>query len=374
MKKYYCLFLLLIACNSIDKKSSSSKIKSNISEISALPLVVNFPTDNLSNPDKIELGRLLFYDPILSGNKDVAYASCHLPDFAYSDGLDLSLGVGGQGIGSKRFFQTINKNISFLKRNSQSLINVAFNGITNGESSQPENAPMFWDLRAKSLEKQCIVPIKNLEEMRGDNILEKEIFTIVEKRINNIPEYKKLFKQSFATNNKINIEMIAKAIATFERNIVSSQSRFDLYMRGDKSQLSESEILGREAFLKSGCIKCHNGPMFSDYTLHTIGVAINPKLKKIDYGTSKKFDFRTPSLRNLRYSAPYMHNGTLQNLQQVLEFYEDLSGSKIRNNLVNENQLDSLVSHIKLEFKDISLIIEFLNTLNDDNFDKKITN
>ncbi len=162
------------------------------------------------------------------------------------------------------------------------------------------------------------------------------------------------------------------AIATFERSLISNKSRFDLYMRGDSSQLSYNEILGMKAFLKSGCGKCHNGPMFSDFQAHAMGVADNEKLKKIDDGISAKFAFRTPTLRNLQFTFPYMHNGKIKTLTQVLEFYEDLSGNKIQNTNIKTNQLDPLTNQLKLNFKDISLILEFLNTLNDNNFDKSI--
>ncbi len=112
--------------------------------------------------------------------------------------------------------------------------------------------------------------------------------------------------------------------------------------------------------------------MFSDYKTHAIGVADNENLKLSDEGFEKKYAFRTPSLRNLRFTFPYMHSGKLKTLENVLEFYEDLSGGKIANPLVKSTQIDPLIENLKVEFKDISSIVEFLNTLNDDKIDKTI--
>ena len=114
------------------------------------------PVDNPSNPSIVELGRLLFWDPILSGNKDVACATCHHPDFGYAENLDISIGVNGVGLGSARHFNEENS-IPFVQRNSQSVLNTAFNGIDEEGSYDPQTAPMFWDLRAKGLEELYVV-------------------------------------------------------------------------------------------------------------------------------------------------------------------------------------------------------------------------
>ena len=110
--------------------------------------------------------------------------------------------------------------------------------------------------------------------------------------------------------------------------------------------------------------------MFSDYKIHTLSVPENDKLTKIDDGFEQQFGFRTPTLRNLRFTAPYMHNGTLPNLKMILEFYEDLSFNKSRNTEVAINTVDTLAKNLTLKVKDMSSIISFLNTLNDENFDK----
>ncbi len=170
----------------------------------------------------------------------------------------------------------------------------------------------------------------------------------------------------------ITVENMAKAIAAYERTLVGGNSRFDQYLRGDKNALSINEVDGMQAFLKSGCAKCHNGPMLSDYQLHALGVADNEKLAQSDAGVDNQYKFRTPTWRNAGYTAPYRHSGTLKTLEHVLEFYEDLAGDKIRNPKVKKEQLDPIVENLKVDFKDISLIVEFLNTLNDDQFDRSV--
>ncbi len=361
-----------MACNFSNKTEKKVKIKSDdITVLAALPEQASHPANNIPNIDKIELGKLLFFDPILSGNKDVACASCHHPEFGFAESLDISIGVNGKGLGSKRSFD--NKNdIPFVKRNSQTVLNTAFNGYTKNMETEPSKAPMFWDLRAESLEKQALEPIKAFEEMRGHAFDEKDALPNILKRLQNINQYQILFEKAFGQKNAITIENLGKAIASYERTLIANNTRFDQYMRGDKTALSQNEIEGMMAFLKAGCAQCHNGPMFSDFKTHALGIDDNEKLSFIDNGFQKKEEFRTPSLRNLRFTFPYMHNGTIKTLENVLEFYEDLSGGKIRNQRIEPHQIDPLIKNLKLEFRDISSMVEFLNTLNDDHFDKSI--
>ncbi|TMM58041.1 cytochrome-c peroxidase [Maribacter algarum] len=339
--------------------------------ITALPENVKFPDDNPFSERKVELGRLLFFDPILSGNKDVACATCHHPSSGYAEFRDLSIGPNARGFGSKRKFNAQN-DIPFVKRNSQTVINTAFNGIDTRDRYDPETATMFWDERAKSLEKQALEPIKAFEEMRGHGFEETEILEEVVKRLREITEYQELFAAAFGGKNAISVENLGNAIATFERTLVTNNSRFDQFMRGDEDAILLSEKDGFELFKSVGCVNCHNGPMFSDYKIHILGVPDNNKLVEIDKGVRDSFAFRTPSLRNLRFTAPYMHNGSLKNLRQVLEFYEDIAGGKERNPSVSKSQYDPFVRELKLSVKEMSLIISFLNTLNDDSFDKTI--
>ena len=371
----YIQFLFLLVFLSSCGEDRYVKISKNVPKvstaISALPETVKSPKDNPPSEEKVVLGRLLFFDPILSGNKDVACATCHHPSSGYSEFRDLSIGPNARGFGGKRKFNAQN-DIPFVKRNSQTVINTAFNGIDTRDRYDPESAPMFWDERSKSLEKQALEPIKAFEEMRGHGFEETEILDEVVQRLRKIPEYQKLFSKAFDGENAISVENLSKAIATFERTLVTNNSRFDQYMRGDEDAILLSEKDGFELFKSVGCVNCHNGPMFSDYKIHILGVPDNNKLLEIDKGVKDSFAFRTPSLRNLRFTAPYMHNGSLKNLRQVLEFYEDIAGGKERNPSVSKLQYDPFVRELKLSVKEMSLIISFLNTLNDDSFDKTI--
>ncbi len=338
---------------------------------SALPGEVKDPDNNLSSPEKVVLGKLLFYDPILSGDKDVACATCHHPSTGYAEYRDISIGVNGVGFGSRRHFKAPNK-IPFVKRNANTILNTAYNGISTSNRYDPENAPMFWDLRVNSLEKQAVEPILALEEMRGLNYEKPEILLEVVNRLKNIPEYVSLFKEAFDETEPISEQNIGKAIAAFERTLVTADTRFDQYMRGDEDAISLSEKDGFNSFKEAGCGNCHNGPMFSDFKPHTLGVPENPKLPAFDMGMDSTYAFRTPSLRNLRFTAPYMHNGRFQTLKEVLEFYEDIANGKMRHEVLVEDQLDTLVNEIELSVREMAPIISFLNTLNETNFDKEI--
>ncbi len=366
------IFLFQWACTQEQKPAGKKKKKTTetIAVLGALPMDIADPPDNPTTPEKVGLGRLLFFDPILSGNKDVACATCHQPDFGYAEFLETSIGVNGRGVGSKRRFLEPN-DIPFVRRNSQSILNTAFNGITNSGPYHPVSAPMFWDLRAKGLEEQALVPIRTLEEMRGHGYAEDDIVEEVVQRVAGIKEYVALFEKAFPGEGQpVNAGNMAKAIASFERTLTGGNTRFDRYMRGDSAALSASEKDGLNLFLSSGCAKCHNGPMFSDFKPHALGAPDSDNHKAPDTGMDENFAFRTPTLRNLRYTAPYMHSGKFTTLKQVLEFYEDIAGGKIRNPHVKPEQIDDLVREMTVNFKDISRIVEFINVLNDDSFDR----
>ena len=363
----------LVSCNSEKKKNTENyvSIPKIDTRVNALPLKIKSPKNNPQSEEKTNLGRLLFFDPILSGDKDIACVSCHHPSNGYAEFRDISIGTNGKGLGLTRVFKKPNE-IPFVKRNAHTVLNTAFNGITPSNNYNPEKSPMFWDSRVNSLEAQAIEPIKAMEEMRGLNYTEESILVEVVKRLKGIPEYQELFKNVFENDNSITIENIGKAIAAYERTLVTNNSRFDKYMRGETDAISLGEKEGFDLFKKVGCVNCHNGPMFSDFKIHTLSVPENDKLTKVDDGFEQQFGFRTPTLRNLRFTAPYMHNGTLPNLKMVLEFYEDLSFNKSRNPEVTTTIVDTLAKNLTLKVKDMSSIISFLNTLNDDNFDKII--
>lgn len=366
--------ILIDACRSSENKTKPSKKAETTQpteKLGALPALYKSPADNPSTPEKIELGRLLFYDPVLSGAKDIACATCHHPEFGYSENIELSIGTNAEGLGENRRFNTPN-DIPFVKRNSQTLLNSAFNGIDMEGNYSPENAPMFWDVRASSLEQQAMMPVKTFEEMRGHGFTEDMIVKEIVTRINKIKKYRDLFANVFAQPDAVSETNISKALAAFQRSLIANNSRFDKYMRGDQSALSGREIEGMEIFINTGCVRCHNGPMLSDYKTHILGIADNEKLSVSDSGYNKTYAFRTPSLRNLRFTSPYMHSGKIATLENVFFFYEDLHDKKLPNKNVNKVQLDTLAQMLNVQFKDANQVIEFLNTLNDGSYDKKI--
>jgi cytochrome c peroxidase len=336
--------------------------------LSALPQTVKAPPDNPPSTDKAALGKLLFWDPILSGNRDVACASCHHPRFGYAENRDLSIGVNGVGLGEDRQFTSPNS-IPFVKRNSQTLLNAAFNGIDETGRYDPAAAPMFWDMRAASLESQALEPIKAFEEMRGDAYGEGKAVDAAVARLNAIPEYRALFAKAFGVANPVTAGNLAKALATFERTLLANNSPFDRYMRGDRAAMTGAQIAGMQRFESTGCTNCHNGPMFSDYKAHVLGVPDNEKLAESDRGVmDNPYAFRTASLRNLAYTAPYMHNGAFQTLEEVVRFYR----RGPRNPNVARQDVDRLVRQLRRPGRATGEIIEFLSALNDDSFDKSI--
>jgi cytochrome c peroxidase len=368
---YLILIIAFVGCNNATKKKVEKLISIDNDVYLPLPEIVEEPKDNISNAEKIRLGKLLFYDPILSGSKDVACVTCHHPSFGYAEPLDISIGVNGVGLGLKRKFKNPDS-VNFVKRNANTILNTAYNGITIKGEYHSKNAPMFWDLREKGLEAQALMPIQTLEEMRGTSIGEHEILDVIIARLQSTPEYVELFEKAFLSEKTINKENLAKAIAAFERSLITPNSRFDKYVQGDENALSLAEKDGFNLFKKAKCNSCHSGPMFSDYKMHILSVDDNTKLNFLDTGIDSTYAFRTPSLRNLRYTAPYMHNGNLQDLQAVLEFYEDISNGNSKNVNVPVKNIDSLARQIQIKVMDMSFIISFLNSLNSEEFDRVI--
>lgn len=339
-------------------------------QLSALPAEVRSPPDNPSTPDKIELGRLLFWDAILSGTRDVACATCHHPDFGYAESLDISIGAHGAGLGASRRFDAGGWRPR-VKRNSQTVLNVAFNGIDAGGSYDPSRAPMFWDLRTTSLETQALEPLKALDEMRGGAYPEAAALNIVVSRLDAIPEYRARFTRVFGGASPVSTANLGRALAAFQRSLVAADTPFDRFKRGDSSAMTPLQVAGMIRFARIGCANCHAGPMFSDYALRVLGVADNPKLPSSDAGAGRQYAFRTPTLRNLRYTAPYMHSGMLATLDDVMEFYEDLSDGRTRNPKVGRGDVDQFLLRLDVAGSKRELIA-FLDALSDDRFDRTV--
>ncbi len=253
---------------------------------------VKHPADNPFNAAKRDLGKMLFFDPRLSVSGQIACASCHDPQLGWGDGKRLAFGhdrkLGG--------------------RNAMTILNTAFYD------------KLFWDGRAVSLEDQARFPVQDHLEMN-------EKLGDMENRVKNYSGYKPLFKKAFG-NEEINMDKIFKAIATFERTIVSPPSRFDLFIKGKQEAMTDDEVLGLHVYrTKAGCINCHNTPLFSDNKFHNDGQTLwgsenedlglyNVTKQKEDVGK-----FKTPSLREVVNTGPWFHHGNFPTLKDVVLFY-----------------------------------------------------
>ena len=251
-----------------------------------------YPANNLFKAEKEKLGKILFFDPRLSASKQIACASCHDPELGWGDGKRVAYG-----------HDRLNG-----KRNAMTIINTGF------------YEKFFWDGRANSLEHQSGFPVADHVEMNMDLVG-------MVKNVAQIEGYKSLFAAAFG-NEEINLDKIQKAIATFERGIVSTNSRFDSFVKGNAKALKDDEVVGLHLFrTKARCINCHNTPLFSDNKFHNDGQALlGSKFEDLGlYNVTKDLKdvgkMRTPSLRETNITGPWMHHGNFPSLKDVIEFY-----------------------------------------------------
>jgi cytochrome c peroxidase len=274
----------------------------------AFPTEIVQPADNPTTPEKVELGKLLFFDPILSDDNTLSCAHCHHPHLGFSDGLPRSRGRGGKGAGRER-----TGGIE-LTRGAPTLWNTVY------------NHRQFWDGRAAHLEEQARMVITTPEEINADP-------AELVRELKAIPEYRALFDKAFGGKNgeAITFKNITYALAAFQRTLVSFNSRFDRYAAGDGSALSPQEKRGLKLFLspKTRCNECHGIPTFANRDFKVIGVP-DPKDGPADVakpeaergrGGGPNGAFKIPTLRNIALTAPYMHNGVFETLEEVLDFY-----------------------------------------------------
>ena len=256
------------------------------------PAVVPSPQDNRPTAERIALGRTLFFDPRLSGSEMISCATCHNPAMGWSDGQPAAVGHA-----SKR-----------LKRATPTIINAAYLPL------------QMWDGRKNSLEDQALGPIESADEM---NLALEEL----ESRLNAIPDYRPMFERAYPGEG-ISRTTVAKAIASFERTVVSTQSAFDRWSAGDKRAMSESAQRGFTLFTgKAQCNLCHQGFNFTDNGFHNIGVrGLGSDADEGRFAHRKvkvlKGAFKTPTLRDIELTAPYMHNGSYKKLEQVVDHYD----------------------------------------------------
>ena len=271
-------------------------------------------------------------------------------------------------MGAGRKFREANS-LSPLTRNTPTILNTGFNGLVAGKKLDPASSPMFWDSRVQSLEAQALTPIKTRDEMRGDACRESEAVEQAVARLRANAEYRRLFGTAFGQTEDaaISADRLAKAIAAFERSLATATTPFDRFLRGDAFALNAEQQRGLRVFQDAGCILCHGGPMLSDYKLHFIGVTDAPAGRR---------EFRTPTLRNLKHTAPYMHNGSMRTLRDVLVFYEELMDA-VGETLDGADdsvqpRLDPLLKRLNLNADDFPALEAFLDALNDDGYDKTV--
>ena len=293
--------------------------------------------ENISDiTTKAALGKKLFSEKILSKDSSVSCASCHKPSFAFADTMAFSIGIAGKP----------------TKRNTPSVLNM-------------KNRPYyFWDGRAASLEEQALMPIQNPDEM-GLTI------SYAIKRLNNNPTYKLLFKRIF--NQPVTAKNLSAAFAAYEQTLETVDSKFDDWSN-DLKKLTASEERGRQIFIgsKSRCFNCHFQEDFTDDNFKNTGLfnsielndsgRFNISKEKTDMGK-----FKTPGLRNIAVTAPYMHNGMFRTLEEVVAYYND--PAKFVSNAINIDP--ALTKPLGLTTKEQNDLIEFLKTLTDKKYYKQ---
>jgi len=335
---------------------------------------IPYPPNNPPIAERVSLGKLLFFDPILGGESapwvkeaagldpyrfrgnDVSCATCHHPAFGFSDGRRLPAGVGGaqfsdMDLGPARVFPgrsiVTGEPVGVVPRNSPTILNTAFNGL--GSHVPTHESFMFMDGRVEGgLEEQARKPIGSRDEMAGDAFgptpdLFAEDSVVARLRANT--EYVARFAQAFPAEigvaNDITIDHVARAIASYERELVTPNSRYDRFVAGDRSAFNAQELAGFDLFFGKGlCGDCHGGAMLSDFTMRIQGVGdgyeqILPGFEgKSGTGTDlgrfhadpdrfagEMYAFRTLTVRNVEVTAPYFHSGSAATLEEVVEFY-----------------------------------------------------
>lgn len=311
----------------------------------ALVVPGNFPAaavmmDNPLTKQGVELGRMLFYDPRLSGNNRISCASCHHPEKAFSDGLALS----AAGVSGNR-----------LHRHAPALINMAW--ANNG---------LFWDGGSTNLESQAFGPLAHPDEM-FQNLQE------LTDELNALPAYRDLFRLVF--REEINPSFVVRALAQFQRTLISGNSRYDKFIRREPGgNMSNIELRGLELFGRN-CSSCHTGALFTDNDYHNNGLdadfsndaaeGIYQGRFRVTYNPDDLGKFRTPTVRNILLTAPYMHDGRMATIEEVLQHYSQ--GVK-----VSATTAAGLVRNgtggLQLSQEEQQAIIAFLGTLTDSTF------
>lgn len=332
-KIYFSLLSAIMGLSCLGHSTSPTEQVEEPKEFLVIPLglpPIPWPSDNPYSTKKDQLGRFLYFDKRLSSDNSISCASCHSIPKGFTDHNRVSLGIFGHP----------------GTRHAPSVINSAYRKL------------LFWDGRAATLEDQCKGPISNPNEMTSAND-PKEAYEQCATKIRNIEGYRILFKETFG-NDDCSIDQIAQAIATFERTILSGNSPYDRYRKGDKLAMSAEQIKGYKIFNQVGCAICHNGPNFSNERFLNIGIGMdvpNPDTGRYAItGNSKDWGaFKVPTLRDVEYTYPYMHDGSLNTLEDVIEYYN-------RGGIPNAN-LHPAMKPLNLTEDDKKALVSFLKAL-----------
>ncbi len=288
----------------------------------ALPNSVPGPAGNQVTPERVALGKMLFFDPRMSGSNWISCASCHNATLGWSDGLPTAVGDG----------------MRVLPRSTPTIVNTTFNRL------------QMWDGRFNSLEEQAWGPMMASAEMHGST---EQIVA----KLKAAPGYVEAFDKAYPGEG-ITKDTIAKAIASFERTIISNDSPFDRWRQGDESDVSASAKRGFALFGgKANCIACHQPPNFTDQGFHNIGLKGNSddgRYAKVPVKIVKGA-FKTPTLRDIALTAPYMHNGAYRTLEEVVDHYDRGADEK--------DNLDPNIKPLNLTPQEKKDLVEFLRSL-----------
>ena len=298
-----------------------------------------YPADNKPSAEKRDLGKMLFFDPRLSASGQIACGTCHEPQLGWGDGKRVSNGHDRKT----------------GRRNAMTLLNVGY------------YETFFWDGRAHSLEDQARFPVQDHVEMNMD-------VTEMEKKVKQFKGYESMFQKAFGSS-EISLDKIFKAIATFERSIVSSPSRFDLFVQGRKDALKDEEVLGLHIYrTKAGCINCHNTPFFSDNQFHndgqTLFASVNEDLGRylITHDLADVGKFKTPTLRESANTGPWMHHGNFPSLKDVVFFYDKGNPSPIQKKYQGDRdsllpKTDPMLRKLNLSEREVDALVSFLQSI-----------
>ncbi len=329
MKQVRFVFLLVLLALYLPSGHSDTVFKAGHKSLQSWVLGDPvWPEGNKRSVEKIELGKKLFFDPRLSGDGNMSCATCHNPLFGWSDGLPTAKGFKSMVLG----------------RASPTIVNAAFNKL------------QMWDGRKKSLEDQALGPMLASVEMNIDIGLAVDM-------LRGNSEYTMLFNKAFP-NEGVTSESLAMALAAFERTVISNNSPFDRWVKGDKKAMTKQQIKGFQLFVdpkKGNCEVCHSAPNFTDNGFHNIGLASygkeNPDMGRYGIKPIKilKGAFKTPTLRDIEFTAPYFHDGSAASLMDVVDHYA--SGGE------NKADLDPNMKSLTLSKEEKEAIVAFMQAL-----------